>query len=429
MSEDRFDAIVVGAGVAGCVAGYVMAKAGLEVLVIERGNYAGSKNMTGGRLYAHSIEKIFPGFAREAPVERKVTREKVSFLTEDSAVTLDYHAERPDVPLEASYTVLRGHFDQWLMEQAEASGVQFIPGVRVESLLHKDGRVIGVQAGDDALEANIVILADGVNSLLSKQAGLASDMSPHNVAVGVKELIELPRGQLEDRFNLQGDEGAAWLFAGSPSNGLLGGGFIYTNQNSVSLGLVCGLAEIGSSSKTIPQMLEDFKQHPAVRPLIKGGTLLEYSAHMVPEGGLAMMPALAADGAMVVGDAAGMCLNLGYTIRGMDLAIASAEAAALTAIDAKAANDFSAAGLAGYRRRLEDSFVLKDLIRYQKLPAFLENPRMFTAYPQMAVDLMSDLFVIDGKPSRSLLSKLYQRGRQVGFINLLKDSIKGSRAL
>src|SRR5476651_1797275 len=258
MSEDRFDAIVVGAGVAGCVAGYVMAKAGLEVLVIERGNYAGSKNMTGGRLYAHSIEKIFPGFAREAPVERKVTREKVSFLTEDSAVTLDYHAERPDVPLEASYTVLRGHFDQWLMEQAEASGVQFIPGVRVESLLRKDGRVIGVQAGDDALEANIVILADGVNSLLSKQAGLASDLSPHNVAVGVKELIELPRGQLEDRFNLQGDEGAAWLFAGSPSNGLLGGGFIYTNQNSVSLGLVCGLANIGGSSKSIPQMLEEF---------------------------------------------------------------------------------------------------------------------------------------------------------------------------
>ncbi len=429
MSEDRFDAIVVGAGVAGCVAGYVMAKAGLEVLVIERGNFAGSKNMTGGRLYAHSIEKIFPGFARVAPVERKVTREKVSFLTEDSAVTLDYHAERPEVPLEASYTVLRGHFDQWLMEQAEASGVQFIPGVRVESLLRREGRIIGVQAGDDALEANIVILADGVNSLLGKQAGLASDLSPHNVAVGVKELIELPRGQLEDRFNLQGDEGAAWLFAGSPSNGLLGGGFIYTNQNSVSLGLVCGLANIGSSSKTLPQMLEDFKQHPAVRPLIKGGTLLEYSAHMVPEGGLSMMPALAADGAMVVGDAAGMCLNLGYTIRGMDLAIASAEAAALTAIDAKAANDFSAAGLAGYRTRLEDGFVLKDLIRYQKLPTFLDNPRMFTAYPKMAVDLMSDLFVIDGKPSRSLLSKLYQRGRQVGFINLLKDSIKGSRAL
>lgn len=429
MSEERFDAIVVGAGVAGCVAGYVMAKAGLEVLVIERGNYAGSKNMTGGRLYAHSLEKIFPGFAREAPVERKVTREKVSFLTEDSAVTLDYHAVRPDVPIEASYTVLRGRFDQWLMEKAEAAGVQCIPGVRVESLLLKEGRVIGVRAGDDALEANIVILADGVNSLLSKQAGLASDLSPHNVAVGVKELIELPRGQLEDRFTLQGDEGAAWLFAGSPSNGLLGGGFVYTNRNSVSLGLVCGLADIGSSSKTLPQMLEDFKQHPAVRPLIQGGTLLEYSAHMVPEGGLGMMPALAADGAMVVGDAAGMCLNLGYTIRGMDLAIASAEAAALTAIDAKAANDFSAAGLAGYRTRLEDGFVLKDLTRYQKLPAFLENPRMFTAYPQMAADLMSDLFVVDGKPSRSLLSKLYQRGKQVGFINLLKDSVKGSRVL
>ncbi|VFS48418.1 oxidoreductase [Budvicia aquatica] len=56
-----------------------MAKAGLEVLVIERGNFAGSKNMTGGRLYAHSLEKIIPGFAKEAPVERKVTHEKYHF--------------------------------------------------------------------------------------------------------------------------------------------------------------------------------------------------------------------------------------------------------------------------------------------------------------------------------------------------------------
>lgn len=110
MSDDKFDAIVVGAGVAGAVASYVMAQAGLDVLVIERGNSAGSKNMTGGRLYAHSLERIMPGFAEEAPVERKVTREKISFMTEESAVTLDFHSEKPDIAAQASYTVLRNRF-------------------------------------------------------------------------------------------------------------------------------------------------------------------------------------------------------------------------------------------------------------------------------------------------------------------------------
>ncbi|MCO7254090.1 FAD-dependent oxidoreductase [Dickeya oryzae] len=429
MSEEKFDAIVVGAGVAGCVAGYVMAKAGLDVLVIERGNSAGSKNMTGGRLYAHSLEKIMPGFAQEAPVERKVTREKISFLTEESAITMDYHSEQPDIASKASYTVLRNLFDPWLMEKAEAAGAQFIPGVRVDSLVREGNRVVGVQAGDDVLEANIVILAEGVNSLLGRSIGMVQPSSPHHYAVGVKELIALPSSVIEDRFTLAAGEGAAWLFAGSPSNGLMGGGFLYTNRDTISLGLVCGLGDIDHATKSVPQMLEDFKQHPAIRPLIQGGTLREYSAHVVPEGGLDMVPQLVGDGVMIVGDAAGLCLNLGYTVRGMDLAIASAEAAALTAIDAKNRQDFSANGLAGYRKTLEQSFVLQDMHRYRKLPALMENPRMFTQYPRMIADIMSDMFIIDGGPSKSMRSKILGRAKQVGLMNLLKDGIKGATAL
>ncbi len=297
MSDEKFDAIVVGAGVAGTVAGYVMAQSGLDVLVIERGNSAGSKNMTGGRLYAHSLERIMPGFAQEAPLERKVTREKISFLTEESAVTLDFHREKADAPTQDSYTVLRNRLDPWLMEKAEQAGVQFIPGVRVDALIREGNKVTGVQAGDDILEANIVILADGVNSMLGRSLGMVPPSSAHHYAVGVKELIGLPPAVIADRFNLSGNEGAAWLFAGSPSDGLMGGGFLYTNQDSISLGLVCGLGDIAHATKSIPQMLEDFKQHPTIRPLIAGGELLEYSAHMVPEGGLAMVPKLVDDGA------------------------------------------------------------------------------------------------------------------------------------
>jgi len=430
MSEDSFDALIVGAGIAGCVAGYLLAKEGLQVLVIERGNYAGTKNMTGGRLYAHSLEKIIPGFADEAPVERRVTHEKISFLTDDSAVTIDYQNGRSKVPVEASYTVLRGTFDKWLMEKAEAAGVQFIPGVRVDELLVKDGKVVGVKAGDDELEANVVILADGVNSILGEKLGLVKRINPHNVAVGVKELIELPQDVLESRFNLQGDEGMAWMFAGTPSDGRMGGGFLYTNKTSISLGVVVGLAGIGDAKKSVPQMLEDFKEHPVVKPLIKDGKMIEYSGHLVPEGGLDMLPNLTADGVMVVGDAAGLCLNVGYTVRGMDLAVASAEAAALTVIDAKKSGDYSKAGLAGYRRRLEAGFVLKDLNLYKKLPSFLENnSRVFDAYPKLMTNVMKDLFVIDGTPAVPLMTKMRKRAGEVGIMNLIKDGIAGVRSL
>lgn len=429
MSDERFDAIVVGAGVAGTVAAYVMAKAGLDVLVIERGNSAGSKNMTGGRLYAHSIERIMPGFAQNAPIERTVTHEKISFLTEENAVTLDFQREKPALPAQASYTVLRNRLDPWLMEQAEQAGAQFIPGVRVDALIREDNRVTGVQAGDDILEANVVILADGVNSLLGRSLGMVPAPSPHHYAVGVKELIGLPAAQINDRFNLEGNEGAAWLFAGSPSNGLMGGGFLYTNRDSVSIGLVCGLGDIGQAGKSVPQMLEDFKQHPSIRPLIQGGKLLEYSAHMVPEGGLAMVPQLVSDGVMIVGDAAGFCLNLGFTVRGMDLAIASAEAAANTAIAAKRQQDFSAHALSDYKRALEQSFVMRDMQHFRKLPALMENPRLFTQYPQMVAGIMNDMFTVDGRQNQPVRKMMMSHMKKIGLMNLLKDGIKGATAL
>jgi electron transfer flavoprotein-quinone oxidoreductase len=426
MSEDVFDAIIVGAGLAGCVAAYVLAKEGADVLVIERGNFAGSKNMTGGRLYAHSLEKIMPGFAKEAPIERRVTKEKVTFLTDDTGVTLDYHNGRAQTSVQESYTVLRGDFDQWLMAKAEEVGAQFITGIRVDELITKDGKVIGVRADGDELLANAVILAEGVNPVLGEKLGMIKPkVSAGMMAVGVKELIELPKEVIQDRFNLNDDEGAAWLFAGSPANGLMGGGFLYTNKTSVSLGIVCGLHDIGSSNKTVPQMLEDFKNHSMIKPLIEGGKLLEYSGHVVPEAGFNMVPKLVDDGVLITGDAAGFCLNIGYSVRGMDLAIASGEAAAKAVLAARETNDFSAAGLSSYQTLLEDSFVMKDLKLYKNLPAFMETPRIFNQYPKMVADIMESMFVVDGRESQPLRKTIMKHCKEVGYMNLLKDGIKG----
>lgn len=414
---------------AGATAGYVLAQAGLEVVVIERGNYAGSKNMTGGRLYGHSLEKIIPNFAVEAPVERKVTKEKVSFLTGDGAVTLDFYAGALGDPQNASYTVLRGVFDQWLAGKAEEAGAVLAAGVRVDELLVQDGKVVGVKASEDVLEADVVILADGVNSLLAQQVGLRQELHPHQVAVGVKEVIELPEQVIADRFNLSGDEGLSWLFAGACTGGIMGGGFLYTNKSSLSLGLVCTLSDMGRAQKTLPEMLEDFKQHPVIRPLIKGGKLIEYSGHLVPEAGINMMPKLFSDGVVVVGDAAGFVINTGYMVRGMDLAVASAEAAAKAVIQAKEKGDFSAQSLSVYQQLLEQSFVLQDLRLYKKAPEFMNNPRIFNDYPAMAVSLMTDLFKVDGSPNKSLLAKVNQSIKRVGLATLLKDGLKGVRAI
>lgn len=430
MSEDVFDAIIVGAGLAGCVAALVLAREGADVLVIERGNHAGAKNVTGGRLYTHSLERILPGFTAQAPLERRITREKVSFLTEESAVTLDYHHARDEQPLQDSYSVLRAKFDPWLMAQAEEAGAQFIPGIRVDRLVQRDGQVVGVEADGDILEARSVILAEGVNALLAEQLGMLKPrVQAKSVAVGVKELISLPRELLEARFSLEGNQGAAWLFAGTPTNGLMGGGFLYTNGESLSLGLVCGLQHIEQAGKSVPQMLEDFKRHPVVRPLIAGGKMLEYAAHVVPEAGIHMQPQLVGNGVLIAGDAAGMCLNLGFTIRGMDLAIASGEAAARAVLAAKTQDDFSARGLQSYLQLLDELPVMKDLRHYRNMPAMMENPRLFNNYPQMAADIMADLFTIDGQPPQPLRKKILRHCKKIGYLNLLKDGIKGVSSL
>ncbi|WP_461208544.1 FAD-dependent oxidoreductase [Desulfocurvus sp. DL9XJH121] len=425
-----YDAIVVGAGIAGSVAAYCMAKEGLEVLMVERGDTPGSKNVSGGRLYAHSLEKVMPGFAERAPVQRKVTRETISMLTEDSAFSIDFQSAKLGGPADAvSYTVLRSDFDAWLAEQAEEAGCDVVYPAHVDSLLREEGRIAGVVAGEDELTSNVVILADGVNSLLAQQAGLKKELTAHSVGVGAKEIIELPEGVINDRFGVESGQGVARLFAGDPSQGLVGGGFLYTNKDSLSLGLVVTVDNVKKSATRLPDMLERFKQHPAVRPLIEGGKIAEYGAHLVPEAGMGMLPELVTDNLLIAGDAAGMCLNLGYTIRGMDYAVASGEMAAKAVIAAKAKDDYSKASLSGYKTLLEQSIVLKDMKTYANAPGFIDNSRMYKDYPELMEQIFMELFRVDGEPAKMAVKKLLPHVRKVGFLNLARDGWKGVRSI
>ncbi len=428
-----FDAIVVGAGCAGSVAAYELASAGKSVLMVERGNYAGAKNMTGGRIYSHSLKKVFPNFEQEAPLERRVVTERVSLMSPDANLTIGFRSDEMLKEGQDSYTVLRGPFDQWLASKAEEAGAEAIYGIAVESLL-KDGsgKVTGVRAAEDEISAEVVILCDGVNSLLTAEAVGFKTPEPHTMAVGIKQVIELPSAVVTDRIlAVSDDEGAAWLFAGDATHGHIGGGFMYTNRDSISLGIVATISDLMANSSTpIYQMLEDLKRHPSVAPLIRGGKVVEHSGHMVPEGGFDMMPDMVGDGVLLAGESAMMCVNLGYQVRGMDYAIAAGQMAGIEAAKALDNGNTSKAGLMGYQQALEDSFVLKDLRQFRRFPHFMESTsRIFNEYPALARDVMNEMFVCDGTPVKPLRKSVMPLVKQVGLLNIVKDVRGGVSAL
>ena len=433
MSETDFDVIVVGSGCAGAVAAYVAASAGKSVLVVERGNFAGAKNMTGGRIYSHSLKKVFPDFEKEAPLERKITHERMAFMDPASQMAIDFTS--PELACEGrdSYSVLRAPFDQWLAEKAEEAGAEYICGIAVEELLKDEGgKVVGVRAGEDEITADVTIVAEGVNTLLCERSLGNPRPKASQMAVGIKQVFELPANVIEDRFLCPEGEGAAMLFVGDCTHGSVGGGFLYTNRDSVSLGLVATIstAADGSNPHPVYQMLEDFKGHPAVAPIIRGAKMVEHSGHMVPEGGYDMVPKYVFDGCVVAGETAGLCMNMGYQVRGMDFAVASGRMAAEAAVEAIDKGDVSEAGLASYKRKMEGSFVVKDLETFRKWPHVMEHwDSMFSDYPVMVKEVFNAMFSVDGEPQKPLMKRMMPIVKKRGLLKLAGEVRKAVKSL
>jgi electron transfer flavoprotein-quinone oxidoreductase len=422
---ETVECIVVGGGLAGLSAAYGLAEAGMEVMVLERGDYAGAKSVTGGRLYVRPIRGFYPELWDEAPFERPVARELVTMMAGGAHTTVEIASDRFLEGGPQSYTVVRAKLDRWLAERVMEKGAMVVPNMKVDELLREDGRVIGIRAGGDEIGANVVVVAEGVLRLLSSAAGLAAEPQARHHALGYKEIIELPAGVIEDRWRLNPGEGAAQLFMGDCTRGMMGGAFLYTNKESISLGMVVGMEDMRTRRDGTEswQLLDEFKELPQIRPLVAGGTVAEYSAHAVPEGGISQVPRLAGDGYLVAGDTAGLSLNALVTVRGMDFAVASGYYAAEAVKRARAAGDFSAAGLASYEASLRESFVLKDLETARSIPGFMENPRLFTHYPKAISQLLESIYTIDERPQAGLFKKAW-RGARRDFMNVatVKDA-------
>lgn len=418
MTEPDFDVAVVGAGPAGSMAAMRLAQRGLSVVLVERGERPGAKNLSGGVLYPAALAEALPDFpcepAPEAPWERRVVRHVTSSVRPDSITSLDYEdADLASPGLPNAVTVLRARLDPWLAERAEEAGAFLMPGMRVDSLVTETGsdgspRVTGIRADGQDLRARVVMAADGVNSFLTRGAGLRPDPGPGDLAVGVKAVLALPAERLEDRFGLEPGQGAAHALVGDVTAGVAGGAFLYTNRDSLSFGVVLRLDSLTGSGRTAHEVFEHALTHPRLRRWLAGAEVIEYGSHLVAEAGHDGVGQVAFDGLVVAGDAAGLTINSGLVLRGMDLAITSGLVAGDAVAGAVEAGDTSAAGLARYTEALNASTAMADMRTYARTPALFHRAGPYGPWGEAAERVLRSSFRLDGTP-RTPLRRLATR--------------------
>jgi len=432
-----FDVVVVGSGRAGTAAAYKLAAEGLDVALLERAKQPGMKNVTGGVLYGEVLADLVPEFPDEAPLERHVVEHNIVLLHDDAEVGITYR----DMNLreEPNYTLMLGKFDRWFVRKAEEQGAVFVPETTVTDVTQDaDGVVVHTDREDGDVTCEAVVGADGVNTTVGRKTGIQRTMRNRDMALSVKKVLQLDRETINQRFNLDGDEGAAYIYTGYPQGVPTVGYFLYTFEEYISVGAVGGLETLrwvgdegyGDTGTPLYGLLDEFMELDTVRPLVQGEVLEEYQGILVPEHSYDTLPDRQQNRVALVGDAAGLVLNKGYTFRGLDYGITSglkAAEAALACADDGRWVEFGDR----YDRRLENSYVLEDMKQHRHLPEFLENERMYDAYPGIAVATLQSMFS-SGTDATGLTWRQSLRAfrrSDAGVLDLARDGWRALRSL
>jgi electron transfer flavoprotein-quinone oxidoreductase len=403
MSE-QFEVAIVGAGPAGISAACVLADHGVETIVLERGEFPGAKNISGGVLYGSDLARILPDYEeRKPPIERNIVEQRIWYLADQGGYSFSYRDGLFETDLRNNvFTVGRAKFDRWFANQARYKGALVVSGTVVTDLLRDErGAVRGVRTDrpDGDVEANVVLLADGINSPLAAQTGFRPEPGPEHVALGIKEVIELPRETINERLNVPEADGVTIEVLGSATQGMNGVGALYTNKDSLSLVIGANVADFRDQKKEPYELMEEFKGHPMVARLIEGGTPREYMAHWLAEGGYDHVPELCGDGFLIAGDS-GMLFNALHR-EGSNMAMISGKTAAEAILEAKRQGRYDANALSVYTQRLRESFIFKDLKKYRKFPGFLhKHKELFSTLPELGRHAALEMLTVDGVPKK-----------------------------
>ena len=435
MADTDYDVIVVGAGPAGSCAAIETARAGLRTLLLERGPFPGAKNMYGGVVYPRILDDLIPEWWNQVPVQRWVTRRSTMVLDGSRALSVDFRSDAWAAPPYNGATAYRPEFDRWLAGHAVDAGATLLCDTTVTGLLRDRARratlVTGVRTDrpDGDLTAKVVIACDGVNSFIAKEAGLYGTPDAKHFTLGVKETLALPKHVIDERFGVRDREGVDIEIVGCTS-GVNGGGFVYTNLDTIAVGVVLKLTALAAQQTRPETIIAAMKRHSALAPLVDGAELKEYSAHLIPEGGLRMMPEMTGHGLLVAGDAAALCLAAGVWLEGVNFAMGSGRYAGQAAAEAVRAGDVSQRGLAGYARRLSETFVLRDHRKLRGAPELVLSDRVQHVYPAMITGIAERMFRVDNPAPKPGLRRILREERKragVSVRTLFRDSREALR--
>ena len=256
------------------------------------------------------------------------------------------------------------------------TGGGLLTDVRVNGLLREGGKIVGVTCDElDPITADVIIAADGVNSELARDAGLMDWEDPDEWFQGVKAVVDMDPEVVNERFDVDDDEGVAHLFSGDLFDGVRGGGFLYTNEDSLSIGTVFHLDSIAEERAEPHELLDNLLTHPLLDQWFQGDyEEREYSAKLVPDSKKVAHPSPHRGRLLLVGDAAGQMQAQGPIIKGMNHAVTAGGLAAEAYQEAKTRGKPQAAGSL-YEQKLEDEGVMKKLrpTRYRATRFLSEN--------------------------------------------------------